>query len=151
MNLPNKLTILRVIMIPFFVVLLLYDGGSQAVQMVDYSGRRLRAEGYHPYYLYRQSRAVGNMENVGWSKPGSEGLYNVYIMDETHTILACGAGAVTKLKEPAGEQIDRIFNFKFPYEYNRRFDELLERKQGILDFYRRYAGELPAGDPELGK
>ena len=128
-----------------------YDGGSQAVQMVDYSGRRLRAEGYHPYYLYRQSRAVGNMENVGWSKPGSEGLYNVYIMDETHTILACGAGAVTKLKEPAGEQIDRIFNFKFPYEYNRRFDELLERKQGILDFYRRYAGELPAGDPELGK
>ena len=91
------------------------------------------------------------MENVGWSKPGSEGLYNVYIMDETHTILACGAGAVTKLKEPAGEQIDRIFNFKFPYEYNRRFDELLERKQGILDFYRRYAGEIPAGDPELGK
>ncbi len=119
-----------------------YDGGHEAVRMVDYSGRRLREEGYHPYYLYRQSRAVGNMENVGWSRPGSEGLYNVYIMDETHTILACGAGAVTKLKQPGGEYIERIFNFKFPYEYNRRFAELMERKQGIMDFYERYVPHI---------
>lgn len=121
-----------------------YDGGREAVRMVDYSGQRLREEGYHPYYLYRQSRAVGNMENVGWAKPGSEGLYNVYIMDETHTILACGAGAVTKLKQPAGEHIERIFNFKFPYEYNRRFEELMQRKQGIRDFYGRFADEFPS-------
>ena len=115
-----------------------YDGGRESVRMVDYSGERLRAEGYHPYYLYRQSRAVGNMENVGWSRPGNEGLYNVYIMDETHTILACGAGAVTKLKQPGGEYIERIFNFKFPYEYNGRFEEMLERKNGIEAFYRQY-------------
>ncbi len=128
-----------------------YDGGREAVRMVDASGLRLREEGYRPYYLYRQSRAVGNMENVGWAKPGSEGLYNVYIMDETHTILACGAGAVTKLKQPAGEYIERIFNFKFPYEYNRRFEELTQRKRGIEEFYHRFAGELSAAQGAGGR
>lgn len=79
---------------------------------------------------------VGNMENTGWSKKNFEGLYNVYIMDETHTILACGAGAVTKLKDPFCNNIERIFNFKYPYEYNARFSELIERKKGIETFYR---------------
>lgn len=92
--------------------------------------------GYEPYYLYRQSRMLGNMENTGWSKPGFEGIYNVFIMDETHTILACGAGAVTKLRNPHSEQIERIFNFKYPYEYNARFEELSERKNAIYDFYK---------------
>ena len=73
-------------------------------------------------------------KNVGWAKPGREGLYNVYIMDETHTILACGAGAVTKLKEPGGEYLERIFNYKFPYEYNARFGDMLRRKEGIAAF-----------------
>lgn len=91
--------------------------------------------GYIPYYLYRQSKMVGNMENTGWSKKSFEGLYNVYIMDETHTILACGAGAVTKLKDPGFNNIERIFNFKYPYEYNARFSELIERKKGIETFY----------------
>ena len=59
-------------------------------------------------------------------------------MDETHTILGCGAGAVTKLKEPNGTLIERIFNFKFPYEYNARFSEMLDRKAGILDFYKNH-------------
>jgi oxygen-independent coproporphyrinogen-3 oxidase len=111
------------------------QGGQEAVQMVDRSGVRLRESGYHPYYLYRQSRAVGNMENVGWSKPGKEGLYNVYIMDETHTILACGAGAVTKLKQPGTDYIERILNYKFPYENNGRFDQMLKRKEQVNDFY----------------
>lgn len=91
---------------------------------------------YIPYYLYRQSKMVGNMENTGWSKKGLEGLYNVYIMDETHTVLACGAGAVTKLKDPSCNNIERIFNFKYPYEYNARFSELVERKKGIETFYK---------------
>lgn len=91
--------------------------------------------GYAPYYLYRQSRMLGNMENTGWSKPGFEGIYNVFIMDETHTILACGAGAVTKLKDPRSERIERIFNFKYPYEYNARFEELTQRKDAIYTFY----------------
>ena len=98
----------------------------------------LREAGYRPYYLYRQSRTVGNQENVGWAKPGREGLYNVYIMDETHTILGCGAGAVTKLKQFGTEYLERIFNYKFPYEYIDRFEEMLRRKEGIAAFYEQY-------------
>jgi len=76
---------------------------------------------------------------VGYAKKGYECLYNVYIMDETHTILACGASAVTKLREPNGNYIERIFNFKYPYEYIDRFDELLERKEGITRFYDKFS------------
>ena len=106
-----------------------YEGGERAVRMVDYSAAALDAQGYRPYYLYRQSYAAGNMENVGWSKPGFEGLYNVFIMDETHSIFGCGAGAVTKLRQPDGEYLERVFNYKFPYEYISRFDDMLERKK----------------------
>jgi len=59
-------------------------------------------------------------------------------MDETHTILACGASAVTKLREPDGNFIDRIFNFKYPYEYIDRFEEIISRKDGIDGFYSQY-------------
>lgn len=112
--------------------------GSLAAQMLDYGEERLTAMGYEPYYLYRQSGMVGNLENVGWSKPGSEGVYNVFIMDETHTILAVGGGAVTKLKQPHVNNIERIFNFKYPYEYISRFDEMMERKKGITEFYGKF-------------
>jgi oxygen-independent coproporphyrinogen-3 oxidase len=88
--------------------------------------------------MYRQSKTVGNLENVGYAKAGTEGLYNIYIMDETHSILACGASAVTKLREPNGPYIERIFNFKYPYEYISRFEEMSARKEGIADFYGRY-------------
>lgn len=98
----------------------------------------LPENGYFPYYLYRQSKMVGNLENVGWSIKKHEGLYNVYVMDETHTILGCGAGAVTKLKQPAGTYLERIFNFKYPYEYINRFDEMLRRKERAETFYDQY-------------
>ncbi len=111
---------------------------DDAVQMVRLSAQKLPAAGYVPYYLYRQSRTVGNQENVGWSKPGYEGLYNVYIMDETHTILGCGAGAVSKLKQPGTDYLERIFNYKFPYEYNAGLDEMLRRKDTVSDFYDQY-------------
>ena len=115
-----------------------YSGGEQAAAMSAYADRALTADGYHPYYLYRQARMVGNQENIGWSSDGHDGLYNVWIMDETQTILACGAGASTKLKQPDGSHVERIFNYKFPYEYNDRFAELIERKAAIVDFYKRY-------------
>ena len=111
---------------------------DDAVRMVRLSARQLPPNGYAPYYLYRQSRTVGNQENVGWSKPGCEGLYNVYIMDETHTILGCGAGAVSKLKQPGTDYLERIFNYKFPYEYNTGLDEMLKRKETVPAFYDRY-------------
>lgn len=109
--------------------------GRLVSEMVDTATERLFEKGYIPYYLYRQSRMLGNLENTGWSKSGCEGLYNVYIMDETHSILACGAGGVTKLKQPGGDYIERIFNYKFPYEYITGFDEMLKRKERILTFY----------------
>lgn len=112
--------------------------GAEATKMVEYARKRLGENGIKPYYMYRQSKTVGNLENVGYAKEGFECLYNVYIMDETHTILACGASAVTKLREPMGENIERIFNYKYPYEYISRFDDMLERKKGIAQFYRKY-------------
>ena len=112
--------------------------GELAAQMLDYGEKRLTESGYDPYYLYRQSGMVGNLENVGWSKPGYEGAYNVFIMDETHSILAVGGGAVTKLKQPHVNNIERIFNYKYPYEYISRFDEMIGRKKGIREFYDQF-------------
>lgn len=115
-----------------------YRVQDDAVRMVGLSAELLPRAGYQPYYLYRQSRTVGNQENVGWAKAGSECLYNVYIMDETHTILACGAGAVSKLKKPNSDYLERIFNYKFPYEYNDGIDEMLRRKATVIDFYEKH-------------
>lgn len=106
-----------------------------AREMLAYTQNILGQNEYIPYYMYRQSRMVGNLENVGWSKKGFESLYNVYVMDETHTILACGSGGVTKLKRNNPDYLERIFNFKYPYEYVDRFDELIQRKSGIMQFY----------------
>ena len=98
--------------------------GGEAVKCVDYSQLRAMQEGYKPYYMYRQKNTVGNLENVGFTKPGAEGLYNIYMMEEVHTILAAGAGAVTKLVEyqPEGQgktKIKRLFSPKYPFEYLR--------------------------------
>lgn len=112
--------------------------GKTASLMVNYARTRLSQEGIVPYYMYRQSKTVGNLENVGYAKEKYESLYNVFIMDETHTILACGASAVTKLREPDGDYIERIFNFKYPYEYINGFDEILKRKDGVRRFYSEY-------------
>lgn len=112
--------------------------GAEASLMVDYAREKLTAAEIIPYYMYRQSKTVGNLENVGYAKKGFEGFYNVYIMDETHSILACGASAVTKLREPCGKTIDRVFNYKYPYEYINNFETILERKAQITEFYKKY-------------
>ncbi len=112
--------------------------GRNASLSVELAHRLLGERGIVPYYMYRQSKTVGNLENVGYAKTGKECLYNVYIMDETHTILACGASAVTKLRQPGGNQIERIFNFKYPYEYISRFDEMCSRKEAVKTFYEKY-------------
>ncbi len=114
------------------------DDSADVSKMLSYGYDKLSLSGLRPYYLYRQSKMVGNLENTGWAKEGFDGLYNVYIMDETHTILACGAGAVTKLKAFGSEHLERIFNFKYPYEYIDRYSELSSRKQGIYDFYNKH-------------
>ena len=100
---------------------------------------KLTDAGYEPYYMYRQSKSLGNLENVGWAKIGFEGLYNIYMMEECHTILSVGAGAVIKLKAPHSGEIERIYNYKYPYEYIGNFQEILNRKEYISEFYSKYS------------
>ena len=92
-----------------------------ADKSVSYSEETLISRGYQPYYMYRQKNAVGNLENVGYSVPGHECLYNVLMMEEIQSIFAVGAGAVTKLvgkDSTTGElKIVRIAENKYPYEY----------------------------------
>lgn len=104
-------------------------------EMLSFAYGEFEKAGYAPYYLYRQKGTVDNLENTGFCKKGKECLYNVYIMDETHTIIAVGAGGVTKLKDPFTSHIERIPNFKYPYEYNKRFPLICERKEEIRSFY----------------
>lgn len=105
-------------------------------QMLDYAERRLREKGYVPYYLYRQKFMAGNFENVGWCLPGYEGIYNICIMEELHTILSLGAGGTTKLVNPGTGLIQRICNPKYPYEYVDRMDRIKEGKREMLTFHR---------------
>ncbi len=109
-----------------------------ADRMMAYAEKRLTEHGLTPYYLYRQSRMAGNLENTGWAKPGYVCAYNIFTMDETETVLACGAGGVSKLKDPYSEDLTRIFNFKYSYEYISRYGEILERKEGIGKRYEQF-------------
>lgn len=107
-------------------------------KMLDYAKKALVESGYHPYYMYRQSKALGNFENIGWCKERKECKYNVLMMEEYEHILSVGAGSVTKLLSPGIEKIERIFNYKFPFEYISRFSELLEKKERISTFFKDY-------------
>ena len=109
------------------------NGFSQAGTMINYSQQALKKAGYRPYYLYRQKSTVDSLENVGFCKGDLLCLYNVYIMDETHTILSAGGGGVTKVVLP-GNRIERIFNYKYPYEYISRFPAVLERKDRLRGY-----------------
>ena len=121
--------------------------GGDASKSVSYSQLKTKFAGYKPYYMYRQKNTVGNLENVGFSIEGHEGLYNVYMMEEFQTIFAVGAGAVTKLvKFENGEpdaKIMRLFRPKYPYEYLREAEEAekagvslrAEDKKKVFEFY----------------
>lgn len=108
-----------------------YAKTAPTPQMTQYAQQALITAGYQPYYLYRQKNTIGNLENVGYAKPGALSYYNVHIMDDSQTILACGAGGATKLVGEGAQPIKRIFNFKYHYEYIDRFDEIMERKSAI--------------------
>lgn len=124
--------------------------GGDAAKSVSYSQLKTKFAGYKPYYMYRQKNTVGNLENVGFSIEGHEGLYNIYMMEEIQTIFAVGAGAVTKLvKRINGKNgepetiIKRLFKPKYPYEYLRNSnsgsqsvdEKELKRKAEIFDFF----------------
>ena len=106
--------------------------------MLDYADPTLRAAGFAPYYLYRQKYMSGSFENVGWCISGAEGLYNIYIMEELHSILSLGAGGSTKMVDPVHDRIERVFHPKFPLEYIQRPEKLTEN----LESFRRFHQEM---------
>ena len=112
--------------------------GDEVGAMLDYAAEKLRAGGYGPYYLYRQKFTSGGFENVGWSLPGFDSLYNILIMEELRTVIALGGGGVTKLVAPKIGRIERIFNAKYPHEYIKGIDGLIAKKSGIETFYHQF-------------
>ena len=99
-------------------------------RMLREGERSLRGAGYAPYYLYRQKYMSGSFENVGWTKPGFAGLYNIYMMEELQTILALGGGGMTKRMLPDG-RLERQHNPKAPQQYIGRIDDVLAQKDAI--------------------
>lgn len=99
--------------------------------MVAYAEQTLRALGYKPYYLYRQKYMSGSFENVGWSRDNLDCLYNIYMMEEVHTILSLGGGGMNKVNLPDGT-LRRFHNPKFPEQYIEMLPGVLEQKQELF-------------------
>ncbi len=104
---------------------------------MNLTARYAKEMGLEPYYLYRQKSMAGNLENVGYASPGKAGIYNILIMEEKQTIVACGAGASTKRvwNEPNPDgthRIERCENVKDVGQYIERIDEMIERKQKLF-------------------
>ncbi len=113
-------------------------GGDEVAEMLDYANAALRKHGYAPYYLYRQKYMSGSFENVGWTLPGAESLYNICIMEELHGILSLGAGGSTKMvgrTESGDALIRRVFNAKFPKEYIERSEKWQANLTAFAEFY----------------
>lgn len=95
---------------------------TEVTSMLEYAYDKLISAGYIPYYIYRQKNCVSNGENIGFCKPDKLCLYNIYMMEDVHSVIACGAGASTKFIN--GKKVDRIINVKYPMEYVREFDKI---------------------------
>ena len=108
---------------------------DEVARMVDYAEERLRAAGYEPYYLYRQKYMSGSFENVGWCKPGTACLYNIYMMEELHTIISVGGGGMNKVNLPDGT-LKRFHNPKFPEQYIDMIDDVLKQKEELFRLMR---------------
>ena len=111
-------------------------GAAEVGEMLDYASARLRAEGYGPYYLYRQKFMSGGFENVGWTKEGFVNLYNICIMEELCSILAMGAGGSSKLVRRDGGRNLRFIAPKYPQEYIQNIGAVCAAKEQIEGFYR---------------
>ena len=104
---------------------------GEVTQMVDYANTTLREAGYKPYYLYRQKYMSGSFENVGWSRDALDCLYNIYMMEEVHTIISLGGGGMNKVNLPGGK-IERFHNPKFPEQYIEMIDKVLQQKEEMF-------------------
>lgn len=101
-------------------------------EMIDLTAQYAREMGLEPYYLYRQKNMAGNFENVGYAAPGTACIYNILIMEEKQTIIACGAGTTTKRLFPEENRLERVENVKDVEQYISRIDEMIERKRRLL-------------------
>ena len=108
------------------------SSAEAVTKMVEYANETLAAQGYKPYYLYRQKYMSGSFENVGWSKDGKDCLYNIYMMEELHTILSLGGGGMNKVNLPDGT-LQRFHNPKFPEQYIEMIDSVLEDKKKLFE------------------
>ena len=106
------------------------DAG-EVTRMVDYANAALRQLGYKPYYLYRQKYMSGSFENVGWSRDNRDCLYNIYMMEELHTVISLGGGGMTKVNLPDGT-LQRFHNPKFPEQYMEQLGSVLEQKRELF-------------------
>lgn len=109
--------------------------GETIQKMLTLCEDKMHEMGLKPYYMYRQKNMLGNFENVGYAKPGTECVYNIEIMEEKESIIALGAGAITKMVYQNGERIDRIANVKSLDDYINRIDEMIERKREGFKLY----------------
>ena len=109
--------------------------GAAVGEMLDFAGTVLPMAGYAPYYLYRQKFMSGGFENVGWTRPGQENLYNICIMEELCSILAMGGGASTKLVRPNGGRLERHIDPKYPTEYIANIDRICAAKAELEAFF----------------
>ena len=109
--------------------------GEETARMLEYSLDALGGAGYRPYYLYRQKYMSGSLENVGWTLPGLDSVYNIAMMEELHTIVSLGGGGVTKLVDRATGYIERLANAKYPQEYIQKIDAICADKGRVAQFY----------------
>lgn len=105
---------------------------QEAISMLQITQQYAENMGLKPYYMYRQKHMVGNLENIGYGKPGSECIYNIQIMEEKQTILGLGAGATSKFTFPKENRLERVPNVKNLEQYISRVDEMIERKRKFL-------------------
>ena len=105
--------------------------GQEVARMVEYANRTLYSLGYKPYYLYRQKYMSGSFENVGWSRDNLDCLYNIYMMEELHTIVSIGGGGMNKVNLPGG-RVQRFHNPKFPEQYTQQIESVLEQKKELF-------------------
>ncbi|MGI5888325.1 MAG: coproporphyrinogen dehydrogenase HemZ [Oscillospiraceae bacterium] len=107
-------------------------------RMISHAGEELGRHGYEPYYMYRLKGTADGLENTGFTICGHISLYNVFIIDEVHSIISCGAGGMTKMVGEGGKKISRIPNYKYPAEYIAGIDKELEGKEKIYEFYTQH-------------
>lgn len=109
-----------------------YKQGKTVRAMLDRAKEMLDRAGYEPYYLYRQKQMTGNFENVGYAKGDTAGIYNIRIMEEAQTIIALGAGGISKAYYPDENRLERVPNVSNYEIYIDRLDEMLQRKEDNL-------------------